>query len=42
MNRLYALLLTLAVCNGASAQLRLPPLGLPSSLGPLDRLRPPV
>jgi hypothetical protein len=42
MNRLYLLLLTLAVCGGASAQLRLPPLGLPSSLGPLDRLRAPV
>lgn len=42
MSRLYALLLTFAVCGAASAQLRLPPLGLPSSLGPLDRLRPPV
>jgi subtilisin family serine protease len=42
MNRLYLLLLTLAICGGASAQLRLPPLGLPSSLGPLDKLRGPV
>jgi subtilisin family serine protease len=42
MNRLYLLLLTLAICGGASAQLRLPPLGLPSSLGPLDNLRRPV
>lgn len=42
MNRLYVLFLALAVCGGASAQLRLPPLGLPSSIGPLDNLRRPV
>jgi hypothetical protein len=42
MKRLYTLLLALAVCGGAAAQLRLPPIGLPSSLGPLDNLRRPV
>jgi hypothetical protein len=42
MNRLYTLLLALAVCGSASAQLRLPSLGLPPSLGPLDNLRRPV
>jgi len=42
MKRLYTLLLALALCGSASAQLRLPPIGLPSSLGQLDNLRRPV
>jgi len=42
MNRLYALLFALAVCGNAAAQLRLPSLNLPPSLGPLDSLRRPV
>jgi subtilisin family serine protease len=42
MNRLYTLLLAMAVCGSASAQLRLPSLHLPPALGPLDSLRRPV
>jgi subtilisin family serine protease len=39
MKRLYILLPTLLLCGSASAQLRLPSLGLPPSLGQLDSLR---
>jgi subtilisin family serine protease len=42
MKRLYLLLATLLLCGNAPAQLRLPPLGLPPSIGPLDGLRAPV
>jgi hypothetical protein len=42
MNRLFILLLTLALSGSASAQLRLPSLGLPSGLGALDSLRHPA
>jgi len=42
MNRLYAALIALAACASASAQLRLPSLNLPPSLGPLDSLQRPV
>jgi hypothetical protein len=42
MKRLYLLLFVLVSCGGASAQLRLPSLGLPPSLGSLDSLRRPV
>jgi len=42
MNRLYVVLLALAACGSASAQLRLPSLNLPPALGQLDSLRRPV
>ncbi|MGJ7914349.1 S8 family serine peptidase [Massilia sp. LXY-6] len=42
MKHLYIPLLALAFCGGASAQLRLPSLGLSPSLGPLDNLRRPA
>jgi hypothetical protein len=42
MNRLSLLLLTLALSGSASAQLRLPSVGLPSGLGALDSLRRPA
>jgi subtilisin family serine protease len=42
MKRLYVLLPALLLCGSASAQLRLPSLGLPPSLGQLDSLRRPV
>jgi hypothetical protein len=42
MNRFYLLLLTFALSGSASAQLRLPSVGLPSGLGALDSLRRPA
>jgi subtilisin family serine protease len=46
MRKIFVLIAALAMAAGASAQLRLPPLGLPSGLpgglGPLDSLRRPV
>jgi subtilisin family serine protease len=42
MKRLYVLLSTLLLCGNAPAQLRLPSLGLPPSLGQLDNVRRPV
>lgn len=42
MKPIYLLLASCIVCNAASAQLRLPSLGLPPGLGQLDQLRAPV
>lgn len=42
MKRIYFLIALSIVCNAASAQLRLPSLGLPPGLGQLDTLHAPV